>query len=71
MISKDEKRPLSVGSDPTGLPLRLEGYGRGALIIPEDAESLRRSAVFKPSLLNLQIYREMFPLITQEPNGVL
>jgi hypothetical protein len=37
-ISSDEKRPLYVGSNPTGLPLRLEEHGRGALITPEDAE---------------------------------
>ena len=51
-----------MGSDPTGLPLRLEGHGRGALITPEDAERLRRSAIFKPSRLNLRFYRAIFPL---------
>ena len=61
-ISRDEKRPLCVGSNPTGLPLRLEGHGRGALITPEDAERLRRSAIFKPSRLNLRFYRAIFPL---------
>ena len=51
-----------MGSDPTGLPLRLEGHGRGALITPEDAERLRRSAIFNPSRLNLLFYRAIFPL---------